>query len=255
MDAQTAGRAPGFAAHPEHSITIEPSPKRVRAFVGDTAIADSTDALLLRESRHMPVYYFPRRDVRMDLLAPTDHHTHCPFKGDASYWTIKADGKTLENAVWGYERPFDEMAAIQDCVAFYWDRLDRRLEEDEEVFGHPRDPYHRVDVRESARRVRVVLNGETIADSRRALFVFETGLRTRYYLPPEDVRTELLTPTATRTYCPYKGGAHYWSATVGGKRYDDIVWSYPEPLPEQPRLKGRLCFYDEKVDVLEVARD
>jgi len=253
-EAQTAGASPGFAKRPDYRITFEPSPVRVRAFVGGTAIADSTRAHLLRETGHMPVYYFPQDDVRMDLMAGTDHHTYCPFKGDARYWTIRADGRTLDNAVWGYERPFDEMAAIRDYVAFYWDRLDRRLEEDEEVFGHPRDPYHRVDVHQSTRRVQVVLNGETVADSTRALFVFETGLATRYYLPPEDVRTDLLTPTATRTRCPYKGEAHYGTATVGGKAFEDIVWTYPDPLPEQPRLKDRLCFYQEKVDALQVAR-
>lgn len=252
MDTQTAGPSPGFAKRPDYEITFEPSPKRVRLYVEDATLVDSRRARLLRETGHMPVYYFPREDVRMDLLEHTDFSTRCPFKGEASYWSINTGSRTLENAVWSYEQPYDEMAEIRGFLAFYWNRMDRRFEEDEEVFGHPRDPYHRIDVRASSRRVRIGLNGETIADSTHALFVFETGLVTRYYLPPEDVRNELLRSSDTTSICPYKGLARYWSAQVGGKTYKDIVWSYLEPLPEQPRLKNRLCFYNEKVELLDV---
>jgi uncharacterized protein (DUF427 family) len=250
--APTAGKSPGFANQPDYEITFEPSPKRVRVAVGNAVIADTVRARLLRETGHMPVYYFPREDVRMDLLSRTDHATHCPFKGDASYWSAAADGQVRKDVVWSYERPYDEMAQIAGCLAFDWDAVDHRWEEDEEVFGHPRDPYHRVDVRPSSRRVEVVLGGETVADSRRALFLFETGLPTRYYLPPEDVRTDLLSPTDTASVCPYKGTARYWTVEVNGKRFEDIVWAYPEPLPEQPRIKDRLCFFNERVDALHI---
>jgi uncharacterized protein (DUF427 family) len=250
--AATVGKSPGFADRPDFEITFEPSPTRVRVAVGDAVIADTVRVRLLRESGHMPVYYFPREDVRLDLLSRTDHSTHCPFKGDASYWSVTVAGQKRENAVWSYERPYDEMAQIVGYLAFYWNAMDRWWEEDEEVFGHPRDPYHRVDVRPSSRRVEVVLNGKTVADSRRALFLFETGLPTRYYLPRKDVRTDLLSPTETTSVCPYKGTARYWTAEVEGKRFEDIVWAYPEPLPEQPRIKDLLCFFDEKVDALRV---
>jgi uncharacterized protein (DUF427 family) len=246
------GKSPGFAAHPDHEITFEPSPKRVRVGVGETVIADTIQARLLRETGHMPVYYIPRQDVRMGLLSRTDHTTHCPFKGEASYWSVAADGRVRKNLVWSYERPYDEMPQIAGYLAFDWDAVDHRWEEDEEVFGHPRDPYHRIDVRPSSRRVEVVLGGETVADSRRALFLFETGLPTRYYLPHEDVRTDLLSPTDTTSVCPYKGTARYWTAEVNGGRFEDIVWAYPEPLPEQPRIKDRLCFFNEKVDALRI---
>jgi uncharacterized protein (DUF427 family) len=251
----SAGKSPGFARQPDYQITLEPSPKRVRVAVGDTVIADTTRARLMRESGHMPVYYFPPQDVRMDLLSRTDRSTHCPFKGDASYWSVRLAGQTRENAVWSYERPYDEMAQIAGYLAFYWDAVDHRWEEDEEVFGHPRDPYHRIDVRASSRRVEVVLGGKTVAESRRALFLFETGLVTRYYLPREDVRTELLLPSDTTSICPYKGTARYWTAEVEGRRFEDIVWAYPEPLPEQPRIKDLLCFFNEKVDALRVEGD
>src|SRR5438132_12648840 len=189
------GRECGFEANPDYKITFEQSPRRVRVrFNGDT-IADSTDAHLLFETRHLPVYYFPRGDVRLDLLAPTDHHTFCPYKGKASYWTIEVRGRTSENAVWGYPDPYDEVPALKDFVAFYWDRVDHCYEADEEIFVHPRDPYKRIDVTPSSRHVEVVVGGQIVADTRRARFLFETRLPTRYYIPAEDVRLDLLLPS------------------------------------------------------------
>jgi uncharacterized protein (DUF427 family) len=245
-------RESGFKTNPEYKILFEPSPRRVRvAFNGET-IADSTNAHLLFETRHLPVYYFPRPDVRMDLLVPTEHHTYCPYKGTASYWTIKVDDRAAENAVWGYPDPYDEVAAIGDFVAFYWDRVDHWYEEDEEIFVHPRDPYKRVDVVASSRPVRIVLGGEIVAETRRARFLFETRLPTRYYIPPEDVRTDLLVASEKVTACPYKGKARYWSARIGDRLFPDIVWSYPEPIPECPKIKDYLCFFNEQVDAILV---
>jgi uncharacterized protein (DUF427 family) len=231
---------------------LEPSPRRVRvAFNGET-IADSTNAHLLFETRHLPVYYFPRADVRLDLLSPTEHHTYCPYKGTASYWTIRVGDRNAENAVWGYPDPYDEVPALGDFVAFYWDRVDHWYEEDEEILVHPRDPYKRVDVVASSRPVRVVLGGETIAETHRARFLFETRLPTRYYIPQEDVRMDLLAPSGKTTACPYKGEARYWSAKIGDQVFPDIVWSYPEPIPECPKIKGYLCFFNEQVDAILV---
>jgi len=248
--AKTAGPAPGFTKHPDKMIRFEPTERRVRMGIGDTVIADSLHAHLLLESGHLPVYYLPREDVRLDSLSLGTRSSYCPFKGEATYYTVRAGDRRAVDAVWSYETPYDEMAAIAGWLAFDWRTIERCWEEDEEVIGHPRDPYHRIDLRFSRRRVRVVLGGETVADSRRALFLFETGIRTRYYLPAEDVRLDLLTPTTTTSICPYKGRASYWSASVGGRRFDDVVWSYLDPLPDQPRIKGLLAFYDEKMDAV-----
>ena len=246
------GHESGFKNNPDYKILFEPSPRRVRVTFNGATIADSTNAHLMFETRHLPVYYFPQSDVRTELLAPTTHQTFCPYKGKASYWTIQVGDRTSENAVWGYPNPYDEVAAIRDFVAFYWDRVDHWYEEDEEIFVHPRDPYKRVDVIASSRPVRVILGGETIAETNRARFLFETRLPTRYYIPPEDVRMDLLVPSETTTACPYKGRAHYWSARIGGQSYPDIVWSYPQPIPECPKIKGHLCFFNEQVDEILV---
>lgn len=236
----------------DHRLSIEPSPKRVRVMANGKTIADSLSAGLLLETGHVPVYYFPRKDVRMDLLEPTNHRTRCPYKGEASYWNLKAGNRTVENAVWSYEQPLDAAAAIKGAVAFYWQKADHWFEEDEEVFGHARDPHHRIDVRPSSREVRAIFNGEMIARTRRGMFLFETGLPARYYIPPQEVRSEFLIPSAKTSICPYKGQASYWSVRVGDRIAEDAVWAYLDPLPEAPRIKSHYCFYPEKIDRLDV---
>jgi uncharacterized protein (DUF427 family) len=230
-------------------VRTEPNRRRVRVFFGGEAVADSSATLYLFETGHLPVYYFPRADVRFDLLEPTSQHTHCPYKGDASYYTVVAGGRRYENAVWAYPEPIASVPELADYVAFYWARADAWYEEDDEVFKHPRDPYHRVDVLSSSRHVEVRVGGVLVAESRRPRLLFETGLPVRYYLPKLDVKQELLVPSPTRSRCPYKGEAVYWSVRDGDELLEDIVWSYPAPIPEAPKIENLLAFYNEKTDI------
>ena len=110
---------------PDHPITISANDKRVRVTFAGRVIADSVRALTLKEASYKPVLYIPRADADMSLLTPTDHQTHCPYKGDARYFTITVDGRSTGNAVWSYELPFPAMAAIKEHLAFYRDRVDR----------------------------------------------------------------------------------------------------------------------------------
>jgi uncharacterized protein (DUF427 family) len=110
---------------PDHPISIARNDKRVRAIFAGTTIADSTRALTLKEASYPAVQYIPRADVEMDLLKLTSHTSHCPYKGDASYFSISAEGHTAENAVWSYQQPFPAMAEIKDYLAFYPDRVDK----------------------------------------------------------------------------------------------------------------------------------
>jgi uncharacterized protein (DUF427 family) len=213
-----------------HWVDTEPSPRHVRAVVGGVVVADSKRVLLLRERGHTGVYYFPMDDVRTDLLERSERSSHCPYKGDASYWSLSVDGRRVEDAVWAYEDPLPERTDIKGYVAFYWDKLDHWFEEDEEVFVHPRDPHHRV------------------AESTKPVLVFETGLPVRYYLPKLDVRLDLLTPTETVTRCPYKGQARYWSIS----NVEDAAWSYTYPLPAMGSLGAHIAFFQERVDELWV---
>ena len=127
------------AAAPDYFIRIGGAGKRVRVEFNGEVVAESDDALILRETRLVPGYYFPREDVRLDLLAPTDHHTHCPFKGDASYWDVRVGDRVIKNAAWSYENPFDNAAEIKGFISFYWNRMDAWYEDGTQVFISDRD--------------------------------------------------------------------------------------------------------------------
>ena len=117
------GRESGFKTNPDYKITFEPSPRRVRVQFNGEWVADTTHAHLLFETRHLPVYYFPRSDVRMDRLTPTEHHTFCPYKGTASYWTVSADDRKLADAVWSYPHAEGDSAAVSGYLSFLHDDL------------------------------------------------------------------------------------------------------------------------------------
>ena len=252
-DATENGKpSPGFAKAPDYRVGFEPTSRRLRVEFGGETLADTTDGRMLLESNHVPVYYFPQADVRMDLLAATELTTFCPFKGDANYWTLNAGGKTAENAVWSYTDPYQETRAIRDYLGFYWNKMDHWYEEDEEIFVHPRDPYKRIDAIPSSRRVVVTLGGQEVANTDRAHFLFETGMPVRYYMPAEDVNFDVLTANDHSSRCPYKGIASYWSAKVGGETFDNIVWSYADPIAECPKIMGLVCFFNENVDDIQV---
>ena len=132
---------------------------------------------------------------------------------------------------------------------FRWNLMDAWYEEDDEVFVHPRDPNHRVDVLNSSRHVKIKVDGELVAETGRPRLLFETDLPVRYYFPRLDVRMDLLEPTDSVSRCPYKGVASYWSVRAGGKVHKDIAWSYKSPIPECPKIENLIAFYNEKVDI------
>lgn len=231
---------------PGRALYLEPTPKRIRAVVNGETVADSRRAMLLQESGLQPIYYFPPQDVRADLLEPSDKHTHCPKKGEASYYTVRSGEKVVRDAAWYYPDPLPGAPQIKDLIAFYWDRMDRWYEEDDEVFGHARDPYHRIDLRRTTRHIRISLGGQVLAETRRAVALFESNLPTRWYLPSEDVLVGLQ-PSDKVTICPYKGHARYYSVRVPGG--EDLVWYYEEPLPEAAAIAHLLCFFNERVDL------
>jgi len=244
-----AGRFNFEAPEPGQAMYIAPSPKRMRVVVGGETIADSHRTMLLHESGHQPVHYFPVEDVRADVLEPSDRHTTCPKKGAASYHTIRVGDNVVEAGAWYYPDPVAGAELIDGMIAFYWNRMDAWFEEDEEVFVHPRDPYHRVDVRRSSRHIKVSLDGELLGESTRALAVFESNLPTRWYMPAEDVRVAL-EQSPTVTGCPYKGEAGYHSVVrAGGEVVKDLIWYYADPLPEVAEIAGLLCFFNERVDL------
>lgn len=227
-------------------VRLEYGRKRVRVFLGGQVVADTTRPALVWENPHYPAYYFPVADVRAELVTngKTDHS---PSRGDATRFDVVVAGTTAANAAWRYEQsPIEDLRGL---VRLEWDAMDGWFEEDEPVYVHPRSPYTRVDALASSRRVRIELDGVTVADSGRPVILFETGLGPRFYLPLTDVRQDLLRRSDTTTRCPYKGTAEYYSVAVAGKVHDDLVWTYRSPLPESAKVAGLVCFYDERVDL------
>jgi len=117
----SANSGPGYKKHPDRRITTKPAGVRVQVKLDGELIADTRDAIEMKEGDYPVVYYFPRKDVKMERLSRTNHQTYCPFKGHASYYSLK---NGAENAVWTYEKPYDEMSAIKERLAFYPDKVD-----------------------------------------------------------------------------------------------------------------------------------
>jgi uncharacterized protein (DUF427 family) len=187
---------------------LERSPRWIRGRLGGETVVDSRDVRMLHQTNKLPVWLFPEEDVRLDLL------------------------------------PDEAVSRSHGLVRIEFGALDEWLEEDEPQPGHPRDPYHRIDVRNTSRHLTVRIGDEVVADTERAVVLFETGLPPRWYVPREDVRAEL-EPSDHRTACPYKGQAAHF--TVAGE--EAVAWSYAEPLREVEPIRDRIAFYDERVDL------
>jgi uncharacterized protein (DUF427 family) len=237
----------------------EPTEKRVRALLAGDEVVDSTRALLVWEpKRVVPAYAVAIEDVRGKLVP-------APASGTPGTWQppiLHPGIPFAEHSTEGQAFDLRTVKARREGVAFApadpdlaghvildHDGFDAWYEEDEPVVGHPRDPFHRVDMRRSSRHVRVELDGELVAESSRATLLFETSLPTRFYLPREDVLVDLH-PSGKRTYCPYKGQASYWSLEVPGRAYQDVAWSYEDPLQDAGPVTGLVAFFDERVDVV-----
>lgn len=233
------------------TFRFEPSPRWVRTVLNGTTVADTKRAMLLWEPMRLPVYCFPRDDVRMDLLERSGERED-PHEGTVAVWTARVGDRVVEDAAWTPERPAEGAPDLSAYVVLQWRAMDHWYEEDDEIHVHARDPYHRVDVLRSSRHVRVEMLGETVAETTRPSLLFETGLPTRYYIPRADVRGELLVPSRTTTQCPYKGVASYYGVEVGKRLARDLVWTYPYPIPECPKIEDLLCFFDERVDAVYV---
>jgi uncharacterized protein (DUF427 family) len=234
-------------------MRTELSDRWVRAFVGDVVVVDTRAPLLFWEERFpVPRYAVDRGDVREDLLRPsteappTQPRFFLPREPVAAWFDLQVDGRRLPHVAWTHDDP-----DLAGRLVLSWQPglVDRWLEEDEEVSGHPRDPYKRVDALPSSRRVQVSLDGTVLAETASPVLLFETGLPTRYYLPEEDVRLDVLTQSANRSHCPYKGDAdRYWDLP-GHPDGTGLAWSYSDPYPAVGLIKDRVAFYNELVDI------
>lgn len=223
---------------------VERCHRRIRAYLDGVAVVDSKQALLVFEGGPLGTYWFPASDVRRELLVEEETST-----ARSKFWSVRRGDGVVSKAAHALVQPGAERAALQDHLAFYWNKMDAWFEEDDEAFVEPRNPYHRVDVLHSSRHIRVELEGQLLAETRRPRLLFETSLPVRYYIPKQDWNTKLLVPSATTSRCPYKGVAAYWSVQLGERRIEDVVWSYPLAIAECPKIENLLCPYNEKVDL------
>jgi uncharacterized protein (DUF427 family) len=247
----------------------EPTAKRIRAVLGGGTVVDTTRALLVWEpGRIVPSYAVPAGDVTAELV-PADMAV-AGTTGDVGarmpelsgrpvldptvpFAMHTAEGRMADLEAGGQHRPAAGFYPADPDLAGYvvldFAAFDAWYEEDELNVAHPRDPFHRIDVLPSSRHVRLELHGHVLAESSRPTLLFETMLPTRYYLPQGDIRAAL-TPSATRTYCAYKGQASYWSAAVGDRVIPDIAWTYQQPLHDAARVRGLTAFFNERLDVI-----
>jgi uncharacterized protein (DUF427 family) len=222
-------------------IRIDRTPRRIRAELGGTTVADSTDARLGYATGQHPQYLLPASNVAWDDL-DVDQNDH---KSDAfgDFHTVRraaGEGQVGRSYVTGHAK---------GLVHFDFDAMDAWFEEDEQIWFHARDPYRRVDVTESSRHVEITVNGATVARSDRPRLVTETALPERWYVPRADVDWSALTPSDTESACQYKGIASWFDVEVGGERLVDVAWGYERPVGDAPKLAGLVAFYAEHAAV------
>ncbi|WFE65068.1 DUF427 domain-containing protein [Micromonospora sp. WMMD714] len=242
---------PRFAP-PGDRLTYHHSERRVRGSIGDVVVVDSRRPMLVWEpGLPVPFWVFPLADLVGATLRPAAQPPDPGTRAGSSFHDLAVGGLTLHNAAWTYP---GDLFSETVCLAWrewFGQGIERWYEEDEEVFVHPRDPFSRVDAVSSSRHVVVRHRDVVLADTRRPVLLFETGLPTRYYIPADDLARELLIPSDHHTRCPYKGTASYWSLRdVPGPAGRSIAWFYPEPLPEVANIAGLTAFYPERVTIL-----
>ena len=226
---------------------VEPTPRWVRVRAGREVIADSRAALLLSwyGPGRLPTYCFPEAHVRTDLLVQAAG----PELPHATTYDVVSGDAHIPGVAFRFDTSPDGSDVLSGYWTFAWDSGVRWFEEALEVHVHARDPHKRVDAVPSERHIRIELDGTVVADTVRPVAVFETTLPTRWYLPREDVRSDLLVPSPTTSRCPYKGTAGYFGVRVGDVDHPDVAWTYVEPVVECPRIAGLVSFFNERVDL------
>jgi uncharacterized protein (DUF427 family) len=243
------------------ALRFEPIAKRIRGVIGDETVVDSTRTRLVWEpGRVVPDYAVPEEDVAGEIALAANGATPLPdelprlgerpiLDPSVPFSVHTADGEPVTiRARGGREAGGLRLrdAELEGYVIVEFKAFDAWYEEDERNVSHPRDPFHRIDIVHSSRHVRVEVDGTLLGESTRPYLLFETHLPARFYLPAEDVRTDLLTPSDTSSACAYKGEATYWSFGAVG----DVAWTYRRPLREAAEVTDRIAFFNERVDVV-----
>lgn len=222
-------------------LYVESSPKRVRVAVAGVTVADSTRARLLHQPGVPASWWVPRADVREDLLTQAEDGDDAVL-GRTHVFDLRVD----EGVRPGFARAQPGVAALDGLVRLDTFQADAIYEEDEPVAAEPVDPFHRVDVRDSSRDLRISVGGVVVAESRAPRMVFETTARPRFYLTAEEVRTDLLVPSGRPAVCQYKGDGEYFNLQLPDESLTDLVWRYTRPRDDGRRIAGRYAVHHER---------
>ena len=230
---------------PERLLYAEPLRRRMRVKFGGVWVADSEDVVLLHEPGRYPVAYFPLGDITAGALEPGEHATRHADLGATSWYTVRAGTHSKPRAAWQHTELPGHASELKGRVAFAWRAMDAFYEEDERIVGHAADSYHRIDIRQTSRRLLVRHQDQVIADTSRPLVLYESGFAPRWYVPRADVDETALTPAAGQTFCPYKGLASYYDIADASR----AAWSYADAWPEVRRIRGLISFEPDKIAV------
>ncbi len=230
---------------PKRLLYAEPLHRRMRVRFGGTWIADSEHVILLFEPGRYPVAYFPETDISPHTLERTDHTTRHPDLGLTSWYTVRAGDHTAPRGAWQHTGLPAHASELQARVAFAWHAMDAFYEEDERIVGHAADSYHRIDIRQTSRKLIVRHRDRIITDTTRPLVLYESGFAPRWYVLRADIDESALTPVEHQTFCPYKGLCSYYD--IGDARL--AAWSYPDAYPEVGRISNLVSFEPDIVSV------
>jgi len=230
---------------PGRLLFAEPLRRRMRVRFGGAWIADSEDVTLLHEPGRYPVAYFPLADIAGGVLEPSEHTTRHQDLGPTSWYVVRVGAHSKPRAAWQHTELPGYASDLKGRIAFAWRAMDAFYEEDERIVGHAADSYHRIDIRQTSRRLLVRHQDRVIADTARPLALYESGFAPRWYVPRADVDETGLTAAAGQTFCPYKGLASYYD--VGDARR--AAWSYQDAWPEVGRISGLISFEPDKIAV------
>jgi len=225
------------------------TPKRIRILYNGAYVADSTKAVFIWEHEYYPQYYLPRSAFDMSKVTQGEKIMSENCEHIATNWTIAVGGKSTTQALCFVDDLEGKGKVLSGLVKANFTDFDQWFEEDSPIFVHPKDPFKRVDIVASSRSIKVEVDGHIVAEATSSMHLYETGLPVRYYLPFTSIDVSKLQTSSTRTQCPYKGEAEYYSLKVGGEEHKDIVWYYRTPTIESSAVTGLCCFYNEKVDI------
>ena len=229
--------------------------RKVQILYGGTYILQTTNAVFVWEHPYYPQYYVPKSELETwskkhnYTFSPGEDFTSENGNSLATQYTLSVGSKSTDNVLAFSDSLRGKAEELQGLVKLDFGEMDQWFEEETPIYVHPKDPFKRIDTLQSTRDIKVSIDGHVIAHTQTSMHLYETGLPVRYYIPLTSVDASVLRSSETRTRCPYKGEAQYWSVEIDGKLYEDLFWYYVNPTLESSMVRGLLCPYNERVDI------